>query len=272
MGCGTGSKEGTAMPAYKDKAKGTWYASFYYEDWTGKKVKKMKRGFPTKREALEWERTFLLQQTADLEMTFENFVAVYVADMKGRIKENTWGTKEHILYKKLVPYFGKRKMCDIHSKEVIAWQNEMLNYRDKNGKPYSPVYLKTLHNQLSAVFNHAVRHYNLKVNKAWVLKLATDLRSHGVNAILDQWDLRVGSDLRFFMEQGLSEANLVLCICSKAYVDKFNSGNGGSGYEGAIMTQPLLRDVKTDYIISVVRNNESDKKVPTALGSKLYID
>lgn len=69
------------MPAYKDKAKGTWYASFYYEDWTGKKVKKMKRGFPTKREALEWERTFLQQQTADLEMTFENFVAVYVADM-----------------------------------------------------------------------------------------------------------------------------------------------------------------------------------------------
>ena len=58
------------MPAYKDKEKGTWYASFYYEDWTGKKVKKMKRGFPTKREALEWERTFLQQQTADLEMTF----------------------------------------------------------------------------------------------------------------------------------------------------------------------------------------------------------
>ena len=25
-------------------------------------------------------------------------------------------------------------------------------------------------------------------HKAWVLKLATDLRSHGVNAILDQWD------------------------------------------------------------------------------------
>ena len=54
MGCGTDNKEGTTMPAYKDKAKGTWYASFYYEDWTGKKVKKMKRGFPTKREALEW--------------------------------------------------------------------------------------------------------------------------------------------------------------------------------------------------------------------------
>ena len=126
------------MPAYKDKAKGTWYASFYYEDWTGKKVKKMKRGFPTKREALEWERTFLQQQTADLEMTFENFVAAYVADMKGRIKENTWGTKEHILYEKLVPYFGKRKMCDIHSKEVIAWQNEMLGYKGQERQALFP--------------------------------------------------------------------------------------------------------------------------------------
>ena len=152
------------MPAYKDKAKGTWYASFYFENWTGKKEKKMKRGFKTKREALEWERTFLQQQTADLDMTFESFVALYAADVKGRIKENTWGTKEHILYKKLVPYFGKRKMSEIGSKEVMAWQSEMLNYRDKNGKPYSPVYLKTVHNQLSAIFNHAVRYYNLREN------------------------------------------------------------------------------------------------------------
>ena len=155
------------MPAYKDKAKGTWYASFYYEDWTGKKVKKMKRGFPTKREALEWERTFLQQQTADLEMTFENFVAVYVADMKGRIKENTWGTKKSISSTRSWCRTSASGRCATFTpKEVIAWQNEMLGYRDKNGKPYSPVYLKTLHNQLSAVFNHAVRHYNLKVNPA----------------------------------------------------------------------------------------------------------
>ena len=160
------------MPAYKDKAKGTWYASFYFENWTGKKEKKMKRGFKTKREALEWERTFLQQQTADLDMTFESFVALYAADVKGRIKENTWGTKEHILYKKLVPYFGKRKMSEISSKEVMAWQSEMLNYRDKNGKPYSPVYLKTLHNQLSAVFNHAVKHSKLKANPAAVAVLS----------------------------------------------------------------------------------------------------
>lgn len=47
------------MPAYKDKEKGTWYASFYYEDWTGKKVKSMNAAFPPSVTALEWERTFL---------------------------------------------------------------------------------------------------------------------------------------------------------------------------------------------------------------------
>ena len=54
------------MPAYKDKEKGTWYASFTMRTGRERKSKKLKRGFSTKRDALEWERTFLQQQTADL--------------------------------------------------------------------------------------------------------------------------------------------------------------------------------------------------------------
>lgn len=55
-------------------------------------------------------------------------------------------------------------MCNITAQQIITWQNELINYKDDNGKPYSPVYLKTIHNQLSAIFNHAVRYYNLKEN------------------------------------------------------------------------------------------------------------
>lgn len=106
----------------------------------------------------------------------------------------------------------------------------------------------------------------------WVLKLATDLRSHGVNAILDQWDLRLGNDLRFFMENGLSSSTLVLCVCSEKYVLKVDSGDGGAGYEGMIMTQNLLQHANSDYIIPIIRNNNSSKKVPMAFGSKQYID
>ena len=109
-------------------------------------------------------------------------------------------------------------------------------------------------------------------HKAWVLKLATDLRSHGVNAILDQWELRLGSDLRFFMEQGLNNSNLVLCISSEAYVQKADSGHGGSGYEAMIMTQSLLRDQYLGFVIPVIRNNLGTQKTPLAFGSKSYID
>ena len=43
------------MSAYKDEERGTWYVSFYYEDWTGTKKRKVKRGFRTKKEALNFE-------------------------------------------------------------------------------------------------------------------------------------------------------------------------------------------------------------------------
>lgn len=109
-------------------------------------------------------------------------------------------------------------------------------------------------------------------HSSWVLKLATDLRSHGVNSILDQWDLRLGNDLRFFMENGLSSSALVLCVCSEKYVQKVDTGIGGSGYEGMIMTQSLLQHANTNYIIPIVRNNNSPRKVPLAFGSKLYTD
>jgi len=49
------------MPVYKESNNKTWYVSVRYEDWTGKKNRKVKRGFATKREAVEWERRFLLK-------------------------------------------------------------------------------------------------------------------------------------------------------------------------------------------------------------------
>ena len=154
------------MPAYKDSRQGTWYASFYFENWQGVKQKKLKRGFATKKDALAWEREFLLQQAADLTMTFEAFVEIYITDKKKRLRENTWSVKEHIIRTKILPYFKEKRLSEIKPRDVIAWQNELLAYRDEKHKPYSQSYLKTLHNQLSAIFNHAVRFYDLRSNPA----------------------------------------------------------------------------------------------------------
>ena len=53
------------MPAYKNKESGSWYVVTQYTDWTGERKQKCKRGFSTRREALEWEQKFQ-QQTKPL--------------------------------------------------------------------------------------------------------------------------------------------------------------------------------------------------------------
>lgn len=152
------------MAIYKDEKTNTWRAIYRFVDWTGEKKQTQKRGFKTKREAQAWEREQLNKAASDLDMSFANFVEHYTEDMKTRIKENTWATKDHIIRTKLLPYFGKLKISNITAQQIITWQNELLNHKDEQGKPYSPVYLKTVHNQLSAIFNHAVRYYNLREN------------------------------------------------------------------------------------------------------------
>jgi len=95
------------MSVYKNEDSGTWYVMTWYTNWKGEHKQKCKRGFPTKREAQEWERTFQLQNAADMDMSFEAFTELYEKDIRPRLKENTWLTKEHIIKTKILPYFGK---------------------------------------------------------------------------------------------------------------------------------------------------------------------
>lgn len=149
------------MAVYKDNATGTWRVVFRYTDFTGERKQTQKRGFQTKREAQAWEREQLLKQDSKLDMTFASFYEIYAEDKKARLKESTWESKSHMIEKKILPYSGERKIADIEAKDVIAWQNELMKYRDEKGKPYSGDYLKTIHAQLTAIFNHAVNFYNL---------------------------------------------------------------------------------------------------------------
>lgn len=146
------------MRAEKDKKTGKWLIQYRYTDWQGKRRKSTKRGFATKREAEEWLRNFLITQNADFDMKFEEFWKMYCADMETRLREHTMRTKKYIVELKILPYFGKKRVNDITAADIRQWQNELIK------KGYSPTYLKTINNQLSAIFNYAVRYYDLKSN------------------------------------------------------------------------------------------------------------
>jgi integrase len=152
------------MPAYLDKKRKTWTANFRYKDWQGNSKYKTKRGFATKREALAFEQEFKQQNEGSLEMTLEEFFYIYERDRRPRIRYNTWRSKEYVIRDKILPHLGKKKMCEVKPTDVIKWQNALMEQTGKDGKPLSPTYLKTINNQLTAIFNHAVRFYELKKN------------------------------------------------------------------------------------------------------------
>ena len=146
------------MSAYKDTKQGTWYVSFRYIDWTGKKTQKLKRGFKTKKEALNYEKEFIRKPAADMKMEMNSFIQVYFEDKKNELKENSIRNKQHMMNKHIVPYFGTRKMNEITPAEIIQWQNTIQE------KGYSKTYERMIQNQLNALFNHAQKIYNLKEN------------------------------------------------------------------------------------------------------------
>lgn len=156
------------MPAYKYTLKNgkttLWYANFYYTDWTGTKKHVCKRGFKTQREAKEYERAFIDQQKNTSDISFSSLVNNYLEDMSHRLKPTTMENKKYIIEGKLIPFFGNLRICDIDTIKVRKWQNELIAYRDENGKPFSQTYLKSVNIQLSALMNYAVAHYNLPSN------------------------------------------------------------------------------------------------------------
>lgn len=146
------------MPAYKDEKRNTWYCQFYYEDWQGNKKKKQKRGFRTKKEALEWERGFVLKAHANMDMKLKDFTDIYFADKAGELKERSIKNKRYMIEAHIIPYLGSKAMNAITPADIIQWQNTMRE------KQYSETYLRMIQNQLTALFTHACNIYNLGNN------------------------------------------------------------------------------------------------------------
>lgn len=83
-----------------------------------------------------------------------NYKTIYAWCTEHRYKTNIINT--HIR-----PYFEQKSLSGITAIDILQWQNELLSSRDEDGKGYAPTFLRTIQNQLNAIFNHAVKYYDL---------------------------------------------------------------------------------------------------------------
>ena len=97
-------------------------------------------------------------------MSFTDFIQLYIQDMEKRLQESTVANKHFLIDLKIVPFFGRFPLNEIKPTDIRRWQNELTSYLDEKGRPYSQIYLKTINNQITAIFNYAVKYYGLKEN------------------------------------------------------------------------------------------------------------
>ena len=109
-------------------------------------------------------------------------------------------------------------------------------------------------------------------HKQWVSELGAKLRRNGVDAILDQWELKLDQDMTQFVESSVRDADRVLVICTDSYVRKANAGEDGVGYEPMIVTRKLVEDLGTNKFIPIIRPMFGEEKTPDFLEEQVYFD
>lgn len=146
------------MSTQKDPKTGKWNVQYWYTDWTGKRKHSVKRGFKTKRDADEWLSSFQNRKGSKLNISFRDFVEIYFEDMEVRLRKSTILSKRYLFNSKILPYFKDKQMDEITVSDIRKWQNHLI----KTEK--SATYIKTINNQMAALFNYAVRYYDLGSN------------------------------------------------------------------------------------------------------------
>ena len=150
--------------AYKEKDTKKWTAQWFETNARGEKKKRRKRGFETKREALEYERQKKLNNSRSMDMKLSEFMEVYFEDKQNELKERTMKNKRYMMEQHIIPYFGNQMMSEITAGQIIQWQNEMQT------KGFSEAYLRMIQNQLTSLFTHASRIYDLHTNPCKKIK------------------------------------------------------------------------------------------------------
>lgn len=146
------------VAAYKDKEKNTWFCEFRYTTYDGKRKKKKKRGFKTKKEAQTWEINFKNQISGKTELLFIDLYKNYMEDMEHRCKFSTLKLKKSIFKNYFEGFFSNYKVNEITPIIIRKWQNEQMS------KNFQQTYLRTINKELTTILNFAVKFYDLKVN------------------------------------------------------------------------------------------------------------
>ena len=127
-------------------------------DGTSKRIRKY--GFRTSKEAKEAEREFIknydLFTGATKVIDFDTACNEYLQSNVGRVAQSTLALQKSIINNNILPYLAKKILNDFSIKDVLKWQQELLN----DGKTARTINKATIY--LKTIYNFAKANYNLQ--------------------------------------------------------------------------------------------------------------
>lgn len=160
--------------------KTSWLIMFRYTDWQGKRRQKKASGFPTKREALAYERDFIEREAGSPSMTFGNLWAVYKKDFKHRVKESSVHSVIPNVERRVLPYFKDMPINQITPAIVRRWETELHDSTELSDR-----FIQYLHGRLSSVLSFACKYYSLPRNPAKIA--GTTVKSAPAQQTIQFW-------------------------------------------------------------------------------------
>ena len=173
------------MSAYRDEKTKTWYVKFRYIDWQGKNKQTTKRGFKTKKDALNYEHEYKTKAKERVDITVSRLAEKYLEDRRLYVKPSRFTAIEQTIRMHVLPYIGELKLTELTPATMRQWQNEL---KKQN---FSPSTLSEYNRRCSTLLNFGVKYYELTSNP---------LRTIGsighIESSLDFWEL---SEFQHFM-------------------------------------------------------------------------
>lgn len=105
---------------------------------------------------------------------------------------------------------------------------------------------------------------------AWVRRLAADLRSRGIEAVLDQWEVRFGESFTDYMQRHIADADVILFVITTGSVASAEAPAAeGGALKFEVQMMNARRMAEGVRIIGVYRSGD---RPPHYLRDHRYVD
>ena len=204
------------MPAYRDEKSKTWYVKFRYIDWQGESKQTTKRGFKTKKDALNYEHDYKASSEDRVDITVSNLAEKYLEDRRLYVKASRFAALEQTIRVHILPYIGKLKLAELTPATMRQWQNEL---KKQN---FSPSTLSEYNRRCSTLLNFGVKYYGLASNP---LRIAGSI-GHSESSV-DFWELSEFNKFMTFVENPRHKICFLLLFYSGMRIGELLALNEG---------------------------------------------